>query len=534
MATIPPPDAPHPSHCPLLGVPTIDRRFGAPIDYPSFENRCWSAVSKESGQSGAPIALLLTDQATLCLCSAYRECPRFLAARAARRGQQLPNEIPHQPALGEPDDINQALQTLSAEVKAGETAHRRSRRRWGWIGAGLIFMSSLLCGGIFAGYVGWQLVSSDLAASPPGTVDTLAAAPTPIQPQVYLIVTATSEPSAAGQPPVPGVVYPAAVTPTPRSVGLDVAAQGVTVQGESLPSVQQDGAAGAEIAALPQAVASAATPLAALPDMQLEIPTRRPTPILDIPTSTPAADTPTPTSTATPQLGTPVVIFAAGDDALEDGKCTMVTWHVENVRAVYYENLGVDGHGEKEECLHGDSGDYNLVVILGDNSTRTFTATVSLIVPTNTPQPTPTFTEEAAPTPTWTSSAPTETPTPPIQYGAKLDVNNDGKLTCARGTECETEIYVTNSSTVVDNITVSFSEAGAWSRNLCRLDGVCAENGLTVASVGPGNTGVIRLQITVPDNAEPGDAMTYRLFASSDGSGGTVQSGKITVTVTAE
>ncbi len=441
--------------------------------------------------------------------------------------------------MGAPDDINQALNTLSAEVKAGEVAHQRSRRRWGWIGAGLIFMSSLLCGGVFAGYIGWQLVSSDLNPTQPGTVDTLAAAAAPAQPQVYLIVTMTSTPAAPGQAAAPGVAYPQAVTPTPY-VGSAGGAPVVMAQGEAVTALSQ--ATPAEIAALPQALAPtsaapatvAAVPV--LPDMQLAIPTRRPTPILDIPTSTPAVvtATPEPTATPTPQLGTPVVIFAAEDDSLESGECTTVTWHVENVRAVFYENLGVNGHGEKEECLSDDTGDYNLVVILGDGSTRTYTATVELLVPTSTPSPTPTFTEEAAPTPTWTPNVPTETPTPPIQYGVRLDADDGGELACARGASCEVDFFVTNSSTVVDNITVSFSEAGAWSRTLCRLDGVCAADGLTVAAVGPGNTGVIRLRITVPADAEADAKMTYRLHAASDGSGGAVRSGEATVTVTAQ
>jgi hypothetical protein len=530
MATTPQPDAPGQTLCPFLGVPTTARRIAAPIDYPSFENRCWSAER--------PIALLLTDQATLCLCSAHHECPRFLAARAARRGQPpAPAAIPP-PELGGPDDINQALKSLSAEVKAGEVAQQRSRRRWGWIGAGLIFMSSLLCGGVFAGYVGWQLVNNDLIATQPGTVDTLSVAAAPAQPQVYLIVTATSAPpapeqSAPEQPAAaPAVAYPQAVTPTPDGAG--VALVGVA-QGQAVTTLAQ--ATPAEIAELPQALSSATTaPLAALPDMQLAIPTRRPTPILDIPTSTPAAEIPTATSTATPtpQLGTPVVIFAAQDAALESGECTQVTWHVENVRAVFYENSGVNGHGEKEECLDDDPGDYNLVVILGDGSTRTYTATVDLIVPTNTPLPTPTFTEEAAPTPTWTPSIPTDTPTPPIQYGVRLDVDDDGAVICNRGASCEVEMFVTNSSTVVDNLTVSFGEAGSWSRTLCRLDGVCAADGLTIAAVGPGNTGVLRLRITVPADVEAGAKMTYRLHATSDGSGGKARSEDAAVTVTAQ
>ncbi len=101
-------------------------------------------------------------------------------------------------------------------------------------------MSSLLCGGFFAAYVGWQMVSREFAAAPPGNVDTLAAAPAIAAPQVYMIVTATSapqvaEPSNAGQPSISQsnqvgdssanlgsdtVIYPQAVAPTPTPATL--------------------------------------------------------------------------------------------------------------------------------------------------------------------------------------------------------------------------------------------------------------------------------------------------------------------------
>ena len=103
---------PQPRFCPLLGAESTEtlraggeRRPGEPVEYPSFENRCWA--------TGAPVGILLTDQATLCLCPAYRQCPRFVAARAARQG--------HAPAEAAPppdaDALTEAIKELEAALR---------------------------------------------------------------------------------------------------------------------------------------------------------------------------------------------------------------------------------------------------------------------------------------------------------------------------------------------------------------------------------------------------------------------------------
>ncbi|HXF60650.1 MAG TPA: hypothetical protein VNK95_03470, partial [Caldilineaceae bacterium] len=441
------------------------------------------------------------------------------------------------------DSISHALRELESEVKASAEAQTRSRQRWGWIGAGLIFMSSLLCGGLFAGYVGWQLVNRDLMTAQPGTVSTLPSAQAPAaQPQLYIFVTATSEPPAAptagetdaGQPPAPSPgelageqTFPEAVTPTPVLVQPQLAASAQAAAplppDEQLPSIVDAATASATG---PGAIATPPV------NVQLEIPTRRPTPVLDIPTSTPASDqlTPTVTPTPTPEpiLGTPVVIFSAQDTALQEGDCTTVSWYVENVRAVFYENLGVNGQGEKEECIDDDPDTYNLTVILADGSTRTYTTTVDLIIPTATPAPTPTFTEAPEPTPTWTPNLPTATPTLATTYGVRLEVSGSAELSCTRGATCETDLFLTNTGSGLDSLTLFFTEAGAWSRQLCRLDGVCATDRLTLVNMGAGNTGVVRLRITVPENAEAG-AVIYRLRAATEGNGGASVSDEIVI-----
>lgn len=509
------------THCPYLGIEASNHRLGEAVEYPSFENRCWTAPR--------PIPLLLTDQATLCLCSGYRHCPRYMAARAARHGQELPKTVPAPPA--DSDTISIALKELEADVQATGVAQTQSRRRWGWIGAGLIFMSSVLCGGLFAAYIGWQMVSEQYATIPPGNIDTLAASPVQArsapQPQLYIVQTATTAPQpviisqaprqAQGQAAIGGtggndVIYPEAVAPTP--IPPQVASN------QPPPSL-------AEIAQASNATAveqvGRPTPIL---DFQLEVPTRRPTPELDIPTSTPVLDstpTPIPTSTPMPPLGTPIVIFYAEAKELKPEQCTTVAWHVENVKAVYYENLGVDGVGQKEECVHDDDGDYNLMVILGNGATQWYTVTVDLVYPTETPAPTPTRTEEPLPTATWTPLEPTATPTPDVDYGVNLEAGGDKNFTCARNSSCELDLYISNTGSAIDSMTLRFTEAGTWPRQICRLDGVCSESELTLVDMGPSNTGVIRLRITVPEDAGT-DTMAYKLEATSNSSGGTTRS----------
>src|SRR5215204_6035331 len=145
-----------------------------------------------------------------------------------------------------------------------------------------------------------------------------------------------------------------------------------------------------------------------------------------------------------PPMGTPIVVFYADDKTMEPGDCTTVYWHVENVKAVYYENLGVDGRGQHDECVDDDPGDYNLMVILPNGATSMYTLTVGVIAPTNTPEPTPTRTEVPLPTETWTPEVPTSTPTPQVSYGARIEAGGETNITCERGATCELDLYAGN------------------------------------------------------------------------------------------
>jgi hypothetical protein len=51
--------------------------------------------------------------------------------------------------------------------------------------------------------------------------------------------------------------------------------------------------------------------------------------------------------------------------------------------------------------------------------------------------------------------------------------------------------------------------------------------------MGPSNTGVVRLRVTIPQDAETGP-MSYKLQAVSDGSAGDAHSDNITIQITAK
>ncbi len=315
--------------------------------------------------------------------------------------------------------------------------------------------------------------------------------------------------------------FPSAVTATPRPGG-SYGRIAEAASSQQNPSIVQAG----------QPAPSQATPAI---NMLVQIPTRRPTPVLDLAITVPTVPEATAVQSPTPMppVGTPAVVFAADDEELESGKCTRVSWHVENVRAVYYENLGVDGHGEEEECIRDKPGDYTLTVVLPNGSTQYYTVTVGLILPTATPTPTATRPPIVEPTATWTPSIPTETPTPDMQYGVLLSVEDGPERNCSSGEICTIDLRVTNTSLGLDDISIQFLQSERWDARLCRLDGVCSDRKLTLASVGPGNTALVILSVDVPDQGA-GDSASYTVQAISEGSGGEAGSDAVTITITAE
>ncbi len=502
--------------CPHLGVVNHNQQRQPPIEFPSFENQCLA--------TGVGELILLGDQATYCFSQNHRNCPRLRQSQAAAHLEFVPLHAhaedawatPLSPSDSEPDAAFAPL--LGAETEMDD----RGRRRWAWIGATLVFASVFLCGSMVASYTGWQWIARNLPArTTSGRVDTVSAVGT--APVVFLVQTATPDP--ALQPPAllsgptaaiivapaqngATSTFPVAVTPTPIVLAL---ADAVTGQATPEP-------------------ADVAPPI----DVDAPIPTRRPTPIFDLPTSTPLSELlPVPTATATPvPLGTPVVIFGPDEPELKAGRCTFVRWNVRNVREVYYENLPMSGQGEREECIKDESQVFSLLVVLGDGSSQVYTTTITYLPPTPTPTVTPSFTPEPAFTPTWTPVPPTATPAPVVNYGVALTVNGANPLTCNPGQTCDVGLLATNAGSALDTLIVTITQGGAFASQLCRPDGVCAGNDLNIVNVGPGNTAYVSLRITVPADVPGGQNTSYMLVAASGGSGRTVVSQGVNVTVT--
>lgn len=534
-----------PPLCPYLARFDTRQAQSAPVDYPSFENHCL-AVDGEA-------ALPLTDQATFCLSGSYRLCDRFLTVHLEDGAAPIPaassegTAPPINPGSIQVDETQWA-QPLFAESAAGWLP-QPSRTIWTWVSAAVIFGAVLLAGGGVAAYVGWQLVLQSqllVHGSQNNPISTLANGANPVETPAFLVITATSavppaatitntQPAApvALQPNETNPTFPVAVTPTPIVVGApggDNSAPGSSNAQDTNAVAPTETPVPPRNILLPTTEGEA-TPAAVINVLQ-EVPTRRPTPAFEIPTSTPVAlEAATQLPTATPTLailGTPVVVFAPDQAAVPPGECTKVRWHVVNVREVYYENQPAFGDGTKEECIEKEADTYALTVIFGDGQTKIYTTTVTVLWPTATPTLTPSFTPEPPATPTWTPEPPTLTPTPNVIYAVSLSINGNTRQSCTAGTTCEVGVLVTNMGDHPDTLSVEFLQRGSDSVWLCRQDGVCAEQKLTISSVGPGNTAFLVLRVTLAAEST-GNIFTYVLRGVSDGSQGTMASGAVTV-----
>jgi hypothetical protein len=167
-----------------------------------------------------------------------------------------------------------------------------------------------------------------------------------------------------------------------------------------------------------------------------------------------------------------------------------------------------------------------------DGSTKHYTTTVEVVFPTATPTVTPTFTPEVEATPTWTPVVPTSTPTPVINYGALLSIDGDSSPQCAPGSSCTIDLLVTNTSATIDSISLVLMQDGSWKGRLCRLDGVCAGDRLTLVSMGPSNTGLVRFMVDIPAGSG-GQSSEYLFRAISEGSGGASGSDAVAITIRA-
>ncbi len=219
-----------------------------------------------------------------------------------------------------------------------------------------------------------------------------------------------------------------------------------------------------------------------------------------------------------------------GNKTLYPGGCTIAAWNVQNVRAVFFNDVGVDGRGERRVCMVNSSMTLVLSVLMLDGVARSYPLTVEMILPTSTPTATPTFTPVLTPTATWTPEG-TSTVTPvPARYGTTLTVEGGSQRTCAAGAVCVINLGVANTGNLADEIFVVMVQNATWPIQICRQDNTC--NGSTISlGVAPGGSLAVQLRITVPSTAV-GQVAEYRFQSESGNAGRTAKSDLTTVRVT--
>lgn len=505
--------------CPYVAAFDADDKRSAPVTYPSFENHCAVVHLIDPADDGLDSGeqLLLRDQATYCLGSGHRLCPRFRLIQAQGGG---PAETDPQSVL--PFGMDDDFAITPEEGRPGRLGL--------WAGVTTLLLVFLLCGGSLAAYTGWRLVGRGLASlNQPANSQPETGGPGPI----ILLVTATSPPQAesdsgvalvvtAPPTPTPTYAFPQAVTATPGAP----AQTGPIVITTPTPIVQTDDPLAPELAT---AVAGAL--VITQPGDTPPTPTRRPTPIFVVPTSTPGAPLAVDPATSATPVSTvlPTVNFRAANDSILPGACTILYWDVENARAVFLDGAGVAGHGERQVCQRWTSQTYVLDVLRLDGNQETHKVIVQLVPHTLTPTITPTRTPVLTPTPTWTpEGTPSATPIPP-SYGVRVTVDGGNQKQCTSGQTCQISLLIENSGSLADEMFVNLGKNGPWTAALCRDDDVCGDTSLSVG-VGAGQARGLLLRVDVPAGSG-GQSYTYVVEATSGNSGRTVTSGQVTVTL---
>ncbi len=489
--------------CPYLGQLGKDGELLPPEPHPSFAHRCLAVERLAPSQVDPEIVglehgdqILLGHQAATCLTPAYRHCPHYSLLH--------PEEPSHSRLEGTTAPMDGVLDLPST---AGPP---------GWLGLAGVLFALFLCAGSLAAYVGWQWVGRTLA-----TLDQSAGPAAGGPGQVFLLVTATP-PGQAGSPSSPTDTPTATATSTPEPL-----AEGDQTQGDeaamTTPTPTPPPPAAPELATAVAEPVVVAPPPASPPNILL-------------PPAGPAA-TPQPTvivvtATPTPVYPTPSVVFRTAHKAVPPGECTTVFWEVENARAVFYENVGVQGKGQDRVCPRYVAETRTLSVLALDGTQQDYQVTVDLIIPTPTPTQTPTSTPVLTPTPTWTpEGTPTGTPAP-IRFGVQLTVDGGNVRLCTPGEPCQAVIRVDNTGDLADEMFVNAANETPWPIRLCRPDGICGETVISLGVPAGGNLPVV-LSVSVPQDAAPGD-YRIRLQATSGNSGHVVRSEETVVLLRVE
>ncbi|MBN2391328.1 MAG: hypothetical protein JXR84_11415 [Anaerolineae bacterium] len=177
-------------------------------------------------------------------------------------------------------------------------------------------------------------------------------------------------------------------------------------------------------------------------------------PFTTTPTLTPTAtSTPTPTSTPLPtSTPNPNVQFWADKTDLTAGECATLYWQTNNILAIFFDNVGVYGDGERAFCPC-ETESHTLRVKYLDSTTEDFVITLNVtgqcgVTPTSTstlsPKEPVSDGATATPRPTFTPSPTLLTENPTVTASAEADI-----ATATASTEAQPAILTATATTQV-------------------------------------------------------------------------------------
>ncbi len=460
------------SVCPYLGL--LDDP-DAHLNYPSFENRCYATIARES--------IPLSEQAVFCLGGQFKSCPRYVALHGPP--QPEPNTLeagplpPPAPAAG---GGGAAQPPVPVYVPYPIMPPQQPGKDWSLVLIiGGILLALFLCTGAIAGYFSMKALFR--TALPPTPTMTVAEGGTPATPGVV------PPPGTPGSPtptatPTSNIVPPPVVTPTPTPLG-----------GELTPT--------------PLGPTATPTPYST----PRPTPTRRPRP-----TFTPRPTyPPTPTRASTPTYAPVSISFTATKTSIVEGECTTLKWNVTNAKAVYLNDVGVPGVSSKEVCpLKNTTYKLKVIDLRNNTTTKSLTILVKKGTPSPTPTatvtwtpwptPTPTITPTVTPTPTATPTptpSPTPTPTPAPPTPTPFIVDWAASPSNYVGPGPDVGITLANRGTVTDALLLTLENVqlpSGWSVVICYGD----DCGLakTTPNTPPGGSTTPIVRFTIPAGSQ--------------------------------
>ena len=466
------------SVCPYLGL--LDDP-DAHLSYPSFENRCYATIARES--------IPLSEQAVFCLGGQYKHCPRYMALHGAP--QPEPNTVETGP-LPPPASTSARQSNVPVPVYVPYPMQPVPQQGRDWSLALLIggmLLTILLCTGAIAGYFSAKaLFRKALPPTPTAVVDETGT-PAAILPAGVVTVTTTAIPSS---PIIPATALPA----SPQAPTIPPA----DAPGEPTftPTIEIFTPTPRQTQAPPATPTRRPSPTPTRRHQRTPIPTRTPTP----------RHTPTPPAV--------VITFVATDTTITEGECTTLKWSVKNAKAVYLDDVGVPGVSSKRVCplvnttyklkvfdLYDNIKTKSLRILVRKGTpspTPTYTATWTPR-PTRTPTPTPTLTSTPTPTPTPTVT-PTPTSTPPAPTPTPFIVDWSVEAP-GPGPGPGFPVKFTNHGTVTDALILTLEGLqqlpAGWSASIC-YGNDCALS-KTTPDIPPAGTTMPEVRFSFPNGA---------------------------------